>query len=171
MSKILQSIKSVFFWAGELGWPVKLIAGAVVSAVTGGGLLTFLMENAAYWFALTYGFRPPVEGVPYVGAMVSIGSLIGLLIGVVLILTTRGLIHFWMKALDHTGSLKVDGRRKSGLVLIVRSLTPKGALTIIVPTAAAIAFLSDNVAVNYLKFDPIISILDGPDNLSARLSV
>lgn len=61
-------------------WPVKFLVGAVLSVIAGGGVLSFLLENATHLYALTYGFRPPVEGLPYLRTLVSSGSAILLLL-------------------------------------------------------------------------------------------
>ncbi len=73
-------LKTVSAWA----WPAKFLFGAVVTSLAGGGVLTFLLQNAAYSFALTYGFRPPVEGVPYLAPMVTFASVALLILGALL---------------------------------------------------------------------------------------
>lgn len=61
-------------------WPVKFLVGALLGIVAGGGVLSFLLENATHVYALTYGFRPPVEGLPYLRTLVSSGNAIMLLL-------------------------------------------------------------------------------------------
>ncbi|MBI3531918.1 MAG: hypothetical protein HY068_05540 [Burkholderiales bacterium] len=79
-TKFNQAIAFLANW----GWPAKFLLGASVSAFAGGSVLGFLLQNAAYYFALSYGFRPPVEGVPYLVAMVTFGSISLLLLAAVL---------------------------------------------------------------------------------------
>jgi hypothetical protein len=67
--------------AGAWSWPIKFILGAALSAVAGGGVLSFLVEHAMYAYAMSYGVRPPVEGVPYLAALVSFTSVAMLLLG------------------------------------------------------------------------------------------
>ncbi len=61
--------------------PSKLLFSAVIGAFAGSGFIGFVVEFATYRFSLAYGFRPPVEGIPYLSAIISIGSFILLLSG------------------------------------------------------------------------------------------
>ncbi|MEJ6022037.1 hypothetical protein [Ramlibacter sp. PS4R-6] len=86
-------------------WPVKFAVGASVSAFAGGGVLAFLLQNAAYNFSLTFGFRPAVEGIPYLSALVTFSSVSLLVIAalVSLVVTVAGkyfLLNFidWLEA-------------------------------------------------------------------------
>ncbi len=49
--------------------------GAIVGVVAGPGLIGFLSEYATYAYALRIGIRPPLEGIPYLSATVTAGSL------------------------------------------------------------------------------------------------
>jgi hypothetical protein len=70
------ALASVASWA----WPIKFFVGAVLSVIAGGGVLTVLLENATHIYALAYGFRPPVEGLPYLRTLVSSGSAVLLIL-------------------------------------------------------------------------------------------
>ena len=56
--------------------PLKLAVGAILGIVTGPGLLGFLSEYATYRYSLYYGLRPPLEGIPYLRAAVTLGSFV-----------------------------------------------------------------------------------------------
>ncbi len=58
-----------------LSFPLKLAVGAIVGVVAGPGLIGFLSEYATYAYALRIGIRPPLEGIPYLSATVTAGSL------------------------------------------------------------------------------------------------
>lgn len=49
---------------GGLALPARMAIGAMVSLVAGTGL-GFFAEYAAYSWAIYYGIRPPLEGIPY----------------------------------------------------------------------------------------------------------
>jgi len=70
-----QKLESALHAINAWSWPAKFLLGAAVSAFAGGGFLGFAIQNAAYYYALHFGFRPPVEGVPYLTAMVTVGSI------------------------------------------------------------------------------------------------
>lgn len=59
----------------ELSLPLKLIVGAILGIIAGPGLIGFLSEYATYAYALRIGIRPPLEGIPYLSATVTAGSL------------------------------------------------------------------------------------------------
>lgn len=64
--------------------PIKIIIGSLF----GSGLLGLLSEFATYFYAISYGFRPPVEGIPYLSATVTFISIIvilGAFIGFIII--------------------------------------------------------------------------------------
>lgn len=54
---------------------------ALLGILGGAGLLGYLSEYATYNYAIYYGFRPPLEGVPYLRPAVAFGSLFLLLTG------------------------------------------------------------------------------------------
>lgn len=85
--------------AKELGswlpWtlPLKLILGALLGALGGAGVLGFLSEYATYSYALYFGFRPPLEGIPYLKASVTLLSFV-LLVGAALaFITSIGILR------------------------------------------------------------------------------
>lgn len=69
-------------WDGYLGLalPIRLLIGAAISGLGGSGLVGFLSEYAAYSFAVSYGIRPPLEGIPYLRVAVTTMTL-GVFIG------------------------------------------------------------------------------------------
>lgn len=87
LSAYLKRLNSLSNWS----WPAKFLIGAAISAAAGGGLLSFLLENATHAYALTYGFRPPVEGIPYLRTLVSSGSALLLLAAAMLFAVIVGI--------------------------------------------------------------------------------
>jgi len=75
VDRLRTSARSLADWS----WPAKFLVGAAVAALAGGGVLSFMLETATHTFALSYGFRPPVEGLPYLRTLVTLGSVILLL--------------------------------------------------------------------------------------------
>lgn len=73
-------------------WPAKFLIGAALSIVAGGGVLSFLLENATHLYALTYGFRPPVEGLPYLRTLVASANAIMLMLAAVIALMFIGVL-------------------------------------------------------------------------------
>lgn len=63
--------------------PLKLILSALAGVLGGAGLLGYLTEYATYNYAIHYGIRPPLEGIPYLRAAVAFGSLFLLLSGAI----------------------------------------------------------------------------------------
>lgn len=57
------------------GLPLKLILGALLTVLTGAGFLGYVSDYATYWYAMDTGVRTPLEGVPYLKAAVTFGSL------------------------------------------------------------------------------------------------
>lgn len=49
---------------GALAFPIRLLIGAFITLIAGSGL-GVVAEYAAYRWALYYGIRPPLEGIPY----------------------------------------------------------------------------------------------------------
>ncbi len=61
--------------------PLKLFIGALIGVLVGPGLLGFLSEHATYTYALYYGARPPLEGIPYLKAAITLGAMLLMLGG------------------------------------------------------------------------------------------
>jgi hypothetical protein len=73
--------------------PLRLLASALISAIVGSGLLGFLFEYSTHTYALYFGFRPPVEGIPHLRTTVVGGSFLllasGALIALALVIALR----------------------------------------------------------------------------------
>ena len=78
-------LSSSVSWFLRLSWSAKLVVTAISSA-TAGGLAAAVSEYAAYRFALFYGVRPPVEGIPYLKITVAGLTVITLVGGAFLLL-------------------------------------------------------------------------------------
>lgn len=61
-------------------FPAKIALGAIIGALGSAGFLGYVSEYATYYYAIRMGFRPPLEGIPYLSATVGLGSLVLLLI-------------------------------------------------------------------------------------------
>lgn len=146
-----EKVRSLAAQISAWAWPLKFIVGATISAFAGGGVLTFLLQNAAYSYALTYGFRPPVEGVPYVGAMVTFGSVSLLLIGATLsiffIVMTREIMIRLIDRVDESMPHIPSALRP---ITLFRSLASWKAIVLIVALSAFIT----TIQIYANAFDP-----------------
>jgi hypothetical protein len=90
----LEAIKSQLVKASSWSLPLKLLVSASIGAVAGSSVLSFLFEYSTYTYAVYFGFRPPVEGIPHLRAAVVGGSfallITGALLAAALIVTFRG---------------------------------------------------------------------------------
>lgn len=68
-SRLVRVARSFAQW----GLPLKLLMAAIIGIV-GGGFLGYNAEYATYNYAIQYGFRVPIEGIPYLRAAVTFGS-------------------------------------------------------------------------------------------------
>jgi len=93
------------------GWalPVKFLASSVIGALAGAGLLSFFVEYATHSFALAYGFRPPVEGIPYLQATVTGASVALLISGALLAAGLIFLLQQGVKRPSSKAGTVVDG--------------------------------------------------------------
>jgi hypothetical protein len=91
---ILQSLRNLLKLVGGWSLPLKFLLSAALGAFAGAGVLGFFVEYATHSFALSYGFRPPVEGIPYLQATVTGGSFILLVTGAFI---AAGLIALFQK--------------------------------------------------------------------------
>jgi len=58
-----------------LAVPLKFVISALLGVIGSAGLLGFLSEYATYSYAIYYGMRPPLEGIPYLRPAVAFGFL------------------------------------------------------------------------------------------------
>lgn len=83
-------------WIGGLlaySMPIKIVLGTLITILGGSGLLGLLGEFATYSYAISYGFRPPVEGVPYLRATITLISVVVLLGSVLGFFILYALLH------------------------------------------------------------------------------
>lgn len=116
----------------NLALPAKFLISTVVASLAGGGILTFLIQNAAYNYALTYGFRPPFESIPYILPIVTFTSVFMLLFGFSVAMTVLG-----SAKLAASGILS-NNKSYDDFIKEVRSLPKRYAL----PSIIAISIIS-----------------------------
>lgn len=87
--------RAVAYVRQMLPWtlPLKLALGAILGALGGAGFLGYLSEYATYSYAIYFGIRPPLEGIPYLKAAVALGSLFLLLTGATVFLISTLLVR------------------------------------------------------------------------------
>lgn len=90
--------------------PLKLLFTAFLGALGGAGLLGYLSEFATYSFAVYYGFRPPVEGIPYLKAAITYGSFFLLLSGAVFFFVATYILRNVVLILDIFLIYLADGK-------------------------------------------------------------
>lgn len=89
VSRLTAAARQVVPWS----IPVKLVIGAVLGALGSAGLLGYLTEYATYGYAIHFGIRTPLEGVPYLKATVAIGSIFLLISGAIVFIFSSLLIR------------------------------------------------------------------------------
>ncbi|WP_313916593.1 hypothetical protein [Tahibacter sp.] len=77
----------------SLSIPQRLVVSLVVGFVAGPAFIGFLSEYATYAYAMGAGVRPPVEGIPYLKASVTLGSLTLATAVAIVIWVARTLLH------------------------------------------------------------------------------
>lgn len=105
--------------------PIKLVLGALATAVGSAGVIGFMSEYATYSYAMSYGFRPPVEGVPYLRPAVTLGSLVILtacLLAFVVSATALKGLQYWMIDMPRMFGKHFDRLTGSELELSIKNL-------------------------------------------------
>lgn len=138
---------------GDWGLPFRLIIGACVTLVAGTGL-GFFAEYAAYSWAIYYGVRPPLEGIPYLKLAVTgltVFILLGGAITFVVIEFFANRILQWaelqLESLSITGKIEKvtkGGRELYQKVSLVTALAVSLAIAIAVPLIIYSIGISDN---------------------------
>lgn len=72
---LIDKVKKWAFWS----LPLKFLIAALAGAIGSSGLIGYLSEYGTYYYAVHYGFRPPLEGIPYLKPAVAFGSFVFLL--------------------------------------------------------------------------------------------
>ncbi|AYV20531.1 hypothetical protein [Vibrio mediterranei] len=74
--------------------PIKVISGFMLTAIGSASVLGLLSEFAVYKYAISSGFRVPVEGIPYLKPTVTLLSLIAILVAFVGFVATYSFAKF-----------------------------------------------------------------------------
>ncbi|MGQ8877681.1 hypothetical protein ACUTR7_09235 [Delftia sp. NA_296.1] len=82
--------------------PLKLVLGALLGALGGAGIISVLSEYATYSFSIYHGFRPPLEGIPYLKAGVALASFSLLLTGAIVFLLSVLLVKVALWSFEYT---------------------------------------------------------------------
>ncbi|MRV76571.1 hypothetical protein GJ700_33150 [Duganella sp. FT92W] len=104
MSEIMfrfEKVKGFIPW----GFPLKLIITALVTLLSAHAL-GLISEYATYRYAFKFGVRVPFEGVPYLSAMVSIGSIFLLFGAAVVFSVTYLVLRFFLLPIIWSERLK-----------------------------------------------------------------
>ncbi len=56
--------------------PIRLVIGALLSAIGSAGAAGFLTKLSAYWYVLYYGVRTPADGIPFVAETAAVVSFV-----------------------------------------------------------------------------------------------
>lgn len=106
LKKIYEDICAFFNIASPLVWPLKMICAAFLSVITGSGILTFLLENAMYNYALTFGFRPPLDGIELVQPIVAVANIQLIFAAAILVGTTSIILKIYNYAMKHRSGVE-----------------------------------------------------------------
>lgn len=68
-------IVTLWKWVQGMNLPLRVLVYACTAFIAGPGFLGFISEYATYVYAMRVGVRPPVEGIPYLSATVTIASV------------------------------------------------------------------------------------------------
>jgi len=88
--QFIQPLRRIALSVSRWALPLKFLVSAALGAVAGSSVLGFLLEYATYSYSLAYGFRPPVEGIPYLRAILTGASFALLVTGSAL---AAGILH------------------------------------------------------------------------------
>lgn len=146
LSNSFSKFKELVQWS----LPIKLTLSALVGTLGGAGLLGYLSEYATYSYAIHFGIRPPLEGIPYLKATVAIGSFLLLLSSALFFALTCFLFRLLLLASREAANLveylfsKIWGRRQSRLHLFdhTHPLQPMTMLDVIPLLFVFMAFFS-----------------------------
>lgn len=76
----------------SLSLPQRIISSLVVSLIAGPALVGFVSEYATYCYAVRSGVRPPVEGIPFLRASVTLACIfLSLAVGIAIILARQAI--------------------------------------------------------------------------------
>ncbi len=80
---------------------LKTVTWFLLTVLGGSGLLGILSEFATYSYAIYYGFRPPVEGIPYLRVTITLVSFVLVIISMVTIIVIYLIAKFNLKLYSH----------------------------------------------------------------------
>ncbi|RMM41901.1 hypothetical protein ALQ77_03195 [Pseudomonas corrugata] len=124
-SILLKTKKIIIFAWSSLSWslPIKLIIGALLGALGGSSILGLLSEYATYFYAISYGVRPPIEGIPYLKASVTLINLAFLISGSLIYCLTILAFKIFAK-LNNWTSYLVKWRPNSRIPRLLMTFNP-----------------------------------------------
>jgi hypothetical protein len=72
---VIARVRNIINAVSNLSLPIRLTIGGLIGVLGGSSFLGFISEFAGYSYAIHYGARPPLEGIPYLRASVTLLSL------------------------------------------------------------------------------------------------
>jgi hypothetical protein len=100
ITDVIDKLKQLFNRFSGLaifGFPLKMLFAALAVVFGSAGLLGYVSDYATYYYAISMGFRPPLEGVPYLATAITLGSIF-LLLGAALSFLLVYLLLRWLGA-------------------------------------------------------------------------
>lgn len=75
-TNFVEGVRKVAGSLGPVSLPIRLVIGALVSAIGSAGVAGFLTKLGAYWYVLYYGVRTPADGIPFVAETAAVVSFV-----------------------------------------------------------------------------------------------
>lgn len=75
-TNFVEGIRKVAGSLGPVSLPIRLVIGALLSAIGSAGAAGFLTKLGAYWYVLYYGVRTPADGIPFVAETAAVVSFV-----------------------------------------------------------------------------------------------
>jgi len=97
--RLLSTTKDLLIRAKKISswsFPAKIVFTALVGGLGGSSLVGFLSEYATYVYCISYGIRPPAEGIPYLKATITTASIFLLLSGAVIFIFAALILKYFI---------------------------------------------------------------------------
>ena len=91
-------IKNIIDRYAALSVLFKLLISSSIGILAGASFIGFISEYATYYYAISYGVRLPVEGVPYLSITITLISILILVSSI----TTFAILSLYFKLSDES---------------------------------------------------------------------